>query len=200
MREKVLYPDSLHCSWRDSSSLQLIYLPPPWGDCKATAMDSDFFDTYSITACRIDCETRYLMDNCNCRMVHMPGRKAFATCCIKRKPHRANFKRQRERVLLAPQATRPTAPPSCTRNALTQLSVRNRKALFAPALSQPHLTLDGRQFWVKVREAFLHKLNFVHCRFSGGERQRLLRVRDAVQHDPLQQRAVLRQDPQQGLR
>ncbi|MEQ2268658.1 Acid-sensing ion channel 1, partial [Xenotaenia resolanae] len=51
----------------------LTYLPPPWGDCKSTAMDSDFFSTYSITACRIDCETRYLMENCNCRMVHMPG-------------------------------------------------------------------------------------------------------------------------------
>ncbi|KAJ3586060.1 hypothetical protein NHX12_012461 [Muraenolepis orangiensis] len=51
---------------------RLIYLPPPWGDCKVTPMDSDFFDSYSITACRIDCETRYLVDNCNCRMVHMP--------------------------------------------------------------------------------------------------------------------------------
>lgn len=58
----------------DVWSLQLIYLPPPWGDCKVTPMDSDFFDSYSITACRIDCETRYLVDNCNCRMVHMPGR------------------------------------------------------------------------------------------------------------------------------
>ena len=36
-------------------------------------MDLDFFDSYSITACRIDCETRYLVENCNCRMVHMPG-------------------------------------------------------------------------------------------------------------------------------
>lgn len=52
---------------------QLIYLPPPWGDCKAITGDSEFFDTYSITACRIDCETRYLVENCNCRMVHMPG-------------------------------------------------------------------------------------------------------------------------------
>uniref|UniRef100_W5MDF1 Acid-sensing ion channel 1 n=1 Tax=Lepisosteus oculatus TaxID=7918 RepID=W5MDF1_LEPOC len=51
---------------------RLVYLPQPWGDCKATPMDSDFFDTYSITACRIDCETRYLVENCNCRMVHMP--------------------------------------------------------------------------------------------------------------------------------
>ena len=52
---------------------QLQYLPPPWGDCKSTPIDSEFFSTYSITACRIDCETRYLLENCNCRMVHMPG-------------------------------------------------------------------------------------------------------------------------------
>ncbi|NWS18087.1 ASIC1 protein, partial [Pachyramphus minor] len=52
---------------------RLIYLPPPWGDCKAVAGDLEFYDTYSITACRIDCETRYLVENCNCRMVHMPG-------------------------------------------------------------------------------------------------------------------------------
>uniref|UniRef100_A0A3Q3X2T3 Acid sensing ion channel subunit 1 n=1 Tax=Mola mola TaxID=94237 RepID=A0A3Q3X2T3_MOLML len=58
---------------------RLIYLPPPWGDCKVTAMESDFFDSYSITACRIDCETRYLVDNCNCRMVHMPGDAPYCT-------------------------------------------------------------------------------------------------------------------------
>ncbi|KAF3697116.1 Acid-sensing ion channel 1B [Channa argus] len=58
---------------------RLIYLPPPWGDCKVTPMDSDFFDSYSITACRIDCETRYLVDNCNCRMVHMPGDAPYCT-------------------------------------------------------------------------------------------------------------------------
>ncbi|XP_043939754.1 acid-sensing ion channel 1 [Protopterus annectens] len=58
---------------------RLIYLPPPWGDCKSTPIDSDFFDTYSITACRIDCETRYLVENCNCRMVHMPGDAPYCT-------------------------------------------------------------------------------------------------------------------------
>ncbi|XP_072423139.1 acid-sensing ion channel 1B isoform X1 [Chiloscyllium punctatum] len=58
---------------------RLIYLPPPWGDCKSTPMDSDFFETYSITACRIDCETRYLVENCNCRMVHMPGDAPYCT-------------------------------------------------------------------------------------------------------------------------
>ncbi|XP_059925525.1 acid-sensing ion channel 1B isoform X1 [Gadus macrocephalus] len=58
---------------------RLTYLPPPWGDCKASAMDSDFFNTYSLTACRIDCETRYLVENCNCRMVHMPGDAPYCT-------------------------------------------------------------------------------------------------------------------------
>lgn len=46
-------------------------------------MDSDFFSTYSITACRIDCETRYLVENCNCRMVHMPGRAISMNVLIK---------------------------------------------------------------------------------------------------------------------
>ncbi|KAL2091013.1 hypothetical protein ACEWY4_013276 [Coilia grayii] len=58
---------------------RLTYLPPPWGDCKSTPMDSDFFSTYSLTACRIDCETRYLVENCNCRMVHMPGDAPYCT-------------------------------------------------------------------------------------------------------------------------
>uniref|UniRef100_H3A9X2 Acid sensing ion channel subunit 1 n=1 Tax=Latimeria chalumnae TaxID=7897 RepID=H3A9X2_LATCH len=58
---------------------RLMYLPPPWGDCKATPINSEFFSTYSITACRIDCETRYLVENCNCKMVHMPGNAKVCT-------------------------------------------------------------------------------------------------------------------------
>uniref|UniRef100_A0A6Q2YE67 Acid sensing ion channel subunit 1 n=1 Tax=Esox lucius TaxID=8010 RepID=A0A6Q2YE67_ESOLU len=58
---------------------RLIYLPPPWGDCKVTPMDSEFFESYGISACRIDCETRYLVENCNCRMVHMPGDAPYCT-------------------------------------------------------------------------------------------------------------------------
>ncbi|KAL6489175.1 hypothetical protein MHYP_G00029160 [Metynnis hypsauchen] len=57
----------------------LQYLPPPWGDCRSAPMDSEYFSTYSITACRIDCETRYLLENCNCRMVHMPGTSTVCT-------------------------------------------------------------------------------------------------------------------------
>lgn len=56
-----------------SSPPQLTYLPPPWGECEAKALG--FFHVYSVTACRIDCETRYIVENCNCRMVHMPGRQ-----------------------------------------------------------------------------------------------------------------------------
>lgn len=55
------------------SVFQLTYLPPPWGECRSSEMGLDFFPVYSITACRIDCETRYIVENCNCRMVHMPG-------------------------------------------------------------------------------------------------------------------------------
>ncbi|KAK3512269.1 hypothetical protein QTP70_002266 [Hemibagrus guttatus] len=64
--------------WRLYSAM-LTYLPPPWGDCRTDPIDSDFFTTYSITACRIDCETRYLVENCNCRMVHMPGDAPYCT-------------------------------------------------------------------------------------------------------------------------
>ena len=55
--------------------LQLTYLPPPWGECESKALESGFFQVYSVTACRIDCETRYIVENCNCRMVHMPGKR-----------------------------------------------------------------------------------------------------------------------------
>ncbi|XP_056409634.1 acid-sensing ion channel 1C-like isoform X1 [Hyla sarda] len=52
---------------------QLTYLPPPWGDCKDSAFTSPYFDKYSISACRIDCETRLILKECKCRLVHMPG-------------------------------------------------------------------------------------------------------------------------------
>ncbi|XP_064867115.1 acid-sensing ion channel 2-like [Oncorhynchus nerka] len=58
---------------------RLTYLPPPWGECESKALDSGFFQVYSVTACRIDCETRYIVENCNCRMVHMPGDSPFCT-------------------------------------------------------------------------------------------------------------------------
>uniref|UniRef100_A0A2K6E9U5 Uncharacterized protein n=1 Tax=Macaca nemestrina TaxID=9545 RepID=A0A2K6E9U5_MACNE len=64
---------------RPASERLLTYLPPPWGECRSSEMGLDFFPVYSITACRIDCETRYIVENCNCRMVHMPGDAPFCT-------------------------------------------------------------------------------------------------------------------------
>ncbi|XP_072549287.1 acid-sensing ion channel 2 isoform X1 [Salminus brasiliensis] len=58
---------------------RLTYLPPPWGECVSRALDSGFFQVYSVTACRIECETRYIVENCNCRMVHMPGDSPYCT-------------------------------------------------------------------------------------------------------------------------
>ncbi|XP_072299035.1 acid-sensing ion channel 2 isoform X1 [Eucyclogobius newberryi] len=58
---------------------RLTYLPPPWGECEWRALESGFFQVYSVTACRIDCETRYIVENCNCRMVHMPGDASYCT-------------------------------------------------------------------------------------------------------------------------
>ncbi|XP_061837288.1 acid-sensing ion channel 2 isoform X1 [Nerophis lumbriciformis] len=58
---------------------RLTFLPPPWGECESKALESGFFQVYSVTACRIDCETRYIVENCNCRMVHMPGDALYCT-------------------------------------------------------------------------------------------------------------------------
>ncbi|XP_042333142.1 acid-sensing ion channel 3 [Sceloporus undulatus] len=58
---------------------RIFYLPPPWGICKSGPIESAFFTNYSMAACRIECETRYLAENCNCRMVHMPGNAIICT-------------------------------------------------------------------------------------------------------------------------
>ncbi|XP_062813418.1 acid-sensing ion channel 3 [Anolis carolinensis] len=52
---------------------RLFYLPPPWGVCKSSPAESAFFANYSMAGCRLECETRYVAEKCNCRMVHMPG-------------------------------------------------------------------------------------------------------------------------------
>lgn len=92
-----------------SSPPQLTYLPPPWGECEAKALG--FFHVYSVTACRIDCETRYIVENCNCRMVHMPGREAAAAGAAGGAPFPVFT------LLFLLQATRRTALRSSTRTA-----------------------------------------------------------------------------------
>ncbi|XP_017164790.1 acid-sensing ion channel 4-A [Poecilia reticulata] len=55
---------------------RLTYLPQPWGNCRSTSREKfPGYDTYSISACRLLCETNEVMRVCNCRMVHMPGKE-----------------------------------------------------------------------------------------------------------------------------
>ncbi|XP_012691404.2 acid-sensing ion channel 4-A-like [Clupea harengus] len=57
---------------------RLTYLPQPWGNCRAKAEQvMPGYDTYSISACRLSCESAQVMAECNCRMVHMPGDAAI---------------------------------------------------------------------------------------------------------------------------
>lgn len=69
-------------------SLQLTYLPQPWGNCRA---ESDLrepelqgYSAYSVSACRLRCEKEAVLQRCHCRMVHMPGGRptpASPPCC-----------------------------------------------------------------------------------------------------------------------
>lgn len=55
---------------------QLTYLPQPWGNCRASVQGEQMlpgYDTYSIAACRLQCEKEAVVRSCHCRMVHMPG-------------------------------------------------------------------------------------------------------------------------------
>ncbi|KAG7282930.1 hypothetical protein CRUP_018430, partial [Coryphaenoides rupestris] len=53
---------------------RLTYLPQPWGNCRSTSEQMiPGYDKYSVSACRLHCETREVVRECNCRMVHMPG-------------------------------------------------------------------------------------------------------------------------------
>uniref|UniRef100_A0A4W5KZZ9 Acid sensing ion channel subunit family member 4 n=1 Tax=Hucho hucho TaxID=62062 RepID=A0A4W5KZZ9_9TELE len=59
---------------------RLTYLPQPWGNCRSTSDQMiPGYDTYSISACRLRCETREVLRECNCRMVHMPGTADICT-------------------------------------------------------------------------------------------------------------------------
>ncbi|XP_051480098.1 acid-sensing ion channel 4 isoform X2 [Apus apus] len=54
---------------------RLTYLPQPWGNCRASVQGEQTlpgYDTYSIAACRLQCEKEAVVQSCHCRMVHMP--------------------------------------------------------------------------------------------------------------------------------
>lgn len=108
------------CSWFISLHPGETARPQPWIRISSTVTASP---PAALTAKRATWWTTATAAWCICPVGNLP------TCCIKdtlvkKKNHRANFKDRCERVFLARQAMRPTAPPSCTRNVLTQLSVR----------------------------------------------------------------------------
>uniref|UniRef100_A0AAY4AYS2 Acid-sensing ion channel 4 n=1 Tax=Denticeps clupeoides TaxID=299321 RepID=A0AAY4AYS2_9TELE len=59
---------------------RITYLPQPWGHCRSTAEQViPGYDMYSISACRLHCESAQVLAECNCRMVHMPGEADICT-------------------------------------------------------------------------------------------------------------------------
>ena len=48
---------------------RVTFLPPPWGKCNPEKPGNphDFFNKYSISACRISCETKMVVKQCKCR-------------------------------------------------------------------------------------------------------------------------------------
>lgn len=71
-----------HPAWHGPAAMpfsfpQLTYLPQPWGNCRASVQGEQLlpgYDTYSIAACRLQCEKEAVVRSCHCRMVHMPGK------------------------------------------------------------------------------------------------------------------------------
>uniref|UniRef100_U3JNX0 Acid sensing ion channel subunit family member 4 n=1 Tax=Ficedula albicollis TaxID=59894 RepID=U3JNX0_FICAL len=64
------------------SPQQLTYLPQPWGNCRASMQGEQLlpgYDTYSIAACRLQCEKEAVVQSCHCRMVHMPGNESICS-------------------------------------------------------------------------------------------------------------------------
>ncbi|XP_078660711.1 acid-sensing ion channel 2-like isoform X2 [Branchiostoma floridae x Branchiostoma belcheri] len=58
---------------------RITYLPAPWGQCKAENDLTFDFAKYTTSACRIDCETKFVVSQCGCKMVHMPGNFPICT-------------------------------------------------------------------------------------------------------------------------
>nr|XP_039267785.1 acid-sensing ion channel 1C-like isoform X3 [Styela clava] len=58
---------------------RITFLPAPYGECveEFDRKKHFHFNDYSISACRITCETNFVLDNCSCRMIHMPGNATF---------------------------------------------------------------------------------------------------------------------------
>ncbi|XP_072019483.1 acid-sensing ion channel 1C-like isoform X2 [Amphiura filiformis] len=47
-------------------------LPSPYTDCE-TDGDIEYYDHYSLQACRIECETNIVVEACGCKLIEQPG-------------------------------------------------------------------------------------------------------------------------------
>ena len=43
---------------------------PPWGTCGSKVLN--YYDFYSVTACKMDCANERVRDKCGCRNLNMP--------------------------------------------------------------------------------------------------------------------------------
>ena len=49
-------------------------LEPPWGHCSTKELD--YYVDYTVSACKVECETKDLVDRCGCRDAYMPYNKS----------------------------------------------------------------------------------------------------------------------------
>ncbi|XP_078618622.1 acid-sensing ion channel 2-like isoform X1 [Branchiostoma floridae x Branchiostoma japonicum] len=44
---------------------------PPWGECEDLQLE--YYDTYTLTGCQLECRSKYVVHNCSCRPIYLPG-------------------------------------------------------------------------------------------------------------------------------
>ncbi|KAI8508043.1 sodium channel [Branchiostoma belcheri] len=44
---------------------------PPWGVCQDLQLE--YYDTYTLTGCQLECRSKYVVQNCTCRPIYLPG-------------------------------------------------------------------------------------------------------------------------------
>ncbi len=46
-------------------------LKEPYGKC-GEAVDLEYFETYSLSSCFVECKQKYLLEKCGCKEFYMP--------------------------------------------------------------------------------------------------------------------------------
>ncbi|XP_066271236.1 acid-sensing ion channel 2-like [Branchiostoma lanceolatum] len=44
---------------------------PPWGVCQDLQLE--YYDTYTLTGCQLECRSKHVVRNCTCRPIYLPG-------------------------------------------------------------------------------------------------------------------------------